>query len=224
MPKKRLPNHQDLLLLFESHTLAQLAEMFQVKENTVAQKIAEARRLRINPNPALEARRQQIQKMLQEGKSFSQMDRILNIRPSSVRSFAIHHGLYTPNTGLYAVGNPIGCPKCMSHPYARGLCRTCYLRFRHLKTKKFIDYPDQLLILDHPKFKVFYHSKIGYIIHCQFFDTTHLSRPNTLEQILLDQLQRQIHINLHNTVLELEYHLITQEDHDNKLPPSLNPD
>ena len=213
MPKKRLPNHQELLLLFESHTLAQLAEMFQVKENTVARKIAEARRLKLSPNPALEHRRQQVEKMLKEKKSFAQIGRILGIRDSSVRVFAIHHGLYTPNTGLYAVGNPIGCPKCLTHPYARGLCRTCYQRFRRLKTKKFIDYPDQLLILDHPNFKVFYQSKIGYTIHCQFFDTTHLSRPTTLEQILLDQLQRQILINLHNTALELEYNLITQEDH-----------
>jgi hypothetical protein len=212
MPKKRLPNHQELLLLFEAHTLAQLAEMFQVKENTVAKKIAEARRLRISPNPAQEVRRQQIQKMLQEGKSFSQIGRILKIKNTSVRAFAIRHDLYTPNTGLYAVGKPIGCPKCLTHPYARGLCRNCYERFRHLKTKKFIDYPDQLLILDHPKFKVFYHSKIGYIIHSQFFDTTHLSRPNTLEQVLLDQLQRQILSNLHNTALELEYNFITQEE------------
>ena len=103
----------------------------------------------------------------------------------------------------------------MSHPYARGLCRICYNRFYRRKAKKSIDYPDQLLILDHPKFKVFYQSKIGYIIHSQFFDTTHLSRPNTLEQVLLDQLHRQILINLHNTALELEYTLITQEDHDN---------
>jgi hypothetical protein len=212
MPKKRLPNHQELLRLFESHTLAQLAEMFQVKETTVAQKIAEARRLRISSNPAQEARRQQIQKMLQEGKSFSQIGRILKIRASSVRSFAICHGLYSPNTGLYAVGKPIGCPQCLTHPYARGLCRICYKRFRHLKTKKLIDYPDQLLILDHPKFKVFYHSKIGYIIHSQFFDTTHLSRPTTLEQVLLDQLQRQILSNLHNNALELEYTFITQEE------------
>src|SRR5687767_8247432 len=123
MPKKRLPNHQELLRLFESHTLAQLAEMFQVKENTVARKIAEARRLKISPNPALEHRRQQVEKMLKEKKSFAQIGRILGIRDSSVRVFAINHGLYTPNTGLYAVGNPIGCPKCLTHPYARGLCR-----------------------------------------------------------------------------------------------------
>jgi hypothetical protein len=75
-----------------------------------------------------------------------------------------------------------------------------------------VHYPDNLLILDHPQFKVFYQAKSGYTIHTQFLGTTHISKPTELERILLDQLHRQILQELDKAAIEKEYDLITQEE------------
>ena len=76
MPKKHLPPLPKLIELFETHSIAQLAEMFQVQENTIARKIAEARRLHLTSNPAQQQRLQQIEALLKEGKNFNQIGKI----------------------------------------------------------------------------------------------------------------------------------------------------
>jgi hypothetical protein len=205
------------MILFESHSIAQLATMFQVKESTIAKKIAQARRQKISANPIKEARRQQVEKMLKEGKTFEQIGRVLGITRSAARRFAITNGLYTPAAHQYVYGIPIGCRLCSLQPYARGLCKHCYARFQGRRQKKLVEYPTELLILEHPKFKVLYKAGHGYTIHTQFLDTVHISQPTELERILLDHLQRQILQELDEAALEAEYQMITspQENNDN---------
>jgi hypothetical protein len=203
MPKK-LPSLEKLMELFHDHSIQQLAEMFHVRESTVARKIAEARRLHISPNPLHQQRFNQIKSLLEEGKNFNQIGKILSIDPEAARRFATRHGLYTPSTNQYQFGIPIGCRLCVLRPHLRGLCYNCYFRWRNRRKK----YPnpdlDHLLILDHPKFKVHYHSRHGYTIHTTFFDTIHISRPTELERSLLDQLHRQLLITYDEANLKKE--------------------
>src|SRR5262245_6529348 len=198
MPKKRLPSLQKLMELFQTHTIQQLAERYQVKETTIARKIAEAKRLNIYTNPAKQQRNQQISQMLAEGKSFPQIAKILNYgSPSSLWAYAIRNSLYSPSSKQHAYSRPIGCRLCVLEPYLRGLCRQCHSRYHNRRAKKLVDYPDQLLILQHPKFTVYYEEKAHrYTIHTQFPDTSHISYPNELEKILLDHLHRQVLIDL----------------------------
>jgi hypothetical protein len=203
------------MILFENHSIAQLAHMFQVEETTIARKIAQARRQKISPNPIKEARRQQVEKMLKEGKSFEQIGRVLGITRSAARRFAITNGLYTPAAHQYAYGIPIGCRLCTLQPYARGLCKHCYVRFQGRRQKKLVDYPTELLILDHPKFKVLYHADHGYTIHTQLLDTVHITQPTELERILLDHLQRQILVDLDEAALKAKYQMMTSSQGNN---------
>ena len=198
MPQKRLPSLQKLMELFQNHTIPQLAERYQVKETTIARKIAEAKRLNIYTNPAKQYRNQQISQMLSEGKSFSQIAKILNYKhPTSLRAYATRNGLYSPSTKQHAYTRPIGCRLCVLEPYLRGLCRQCHSRYRDRRAKRLVDYPDKLLILQHPKFTVYYEEKAHrYTIHTQFLDTTHIYSPNDLEKILLDHLHRQVLIGI----------------------------
>jgi hypothetical protein len=192
MPKKRLPDHKTLLSLFQEHSVAQIAEMFEVTEKAVIRKIAEARHKRIILNPAQEERYNQIKTWLSEGKNFGQIGRLLNISRGAAREYAIQHGLYSPLTGELLYGLPINCPQCVLKPLARGLCKNCYKRFWRRRVKKLVDYHnDKLLILNHSHFKVFYKSKSGYEIHTPPFDAPQISRPTELEKFLLDYLQRE---------------------------------
>src|SRR5688572_19260429 len=121
MPRKRLPPLEKLMELFQTHSISQLAEMFQVTELTISRKIAEAKRQHIYSNPAKQQRNEQIKKMLAEGKNFPQIAKILGVRRDAVRNYAIRHGLYTPATGQHQYTIPIGCRLCVLVPYLRGL-------------------------------------------------------------------------------------------------------
>jgi hypothetical protein len=205
MPKKCLPSLQKLMELFQTHTIQQLADLYQVKETTIARKIAEAKRLKIYTNPAKQHRNQQISQMLAEGKSFPQIAKILNVKsPDSLRAYATRNGLYSPSTKQHAYTRPIGCRLCAIEPYLRGLCRQCHSRYHNRRAKKLVDYPDQLLILQHPKFTVYYEEKAHrYTIHTQLLDTIHISPPNELEKILLDHLHRQVLIGIDESARKL---------------------
>src|SRR5262245_11333313 len=124
MPK-RLPPDRDLILLFQNHSISELALMFQVKENTVARRLAQASHL--NHNPLFQERYEKIKAMLKEGKTYTKIGAILGISGSAVEAFAQRHGIkkYEVNFGLV-----IGCPNCPIQPYARGLCFLCYQRFK----------------------------------------------------------------------------------------------
>jgi hypothetical protein len=75
---------------------------------------------------------------------------------------------------------------------------------------------DQLVILDHPNYKVLYKARQGYLIQTKFFDTLHYSKPTHLEEILLDQLHRQHLIDLDETFLKQELEkALSQEEPDN---------
>lgn len=193
MPKEQLPDHKALLNLFQSHSVAEIAQMFGVSEKTVIEKIAEARHKRIVLNPVKEERYNQMKKWLAEGKNFTQIARLLNISPASARQYAIKHELHSPPTGELLYGLPISCRQCVVKPYCRGLCKPCYQRFRRRRARRLIDYHDEeLLILDHPRFKVFFKPNFGYEIQRQTSESVQTNRPTELEKILLDCLHREI--------------------------------
>ena len=203
MPRKRLPPLEKLMELFQAHSISQLAEMFQVTERTISRKIAEAKRQHIYSNPAKQQRNEQIKKMLAEGKNIPQIAKILGRHPDTIRSYAIRHDLYTPVSGRHQYSIPIGCRLCVLVPYQRGLCYQCYSRYRRRRVKKLVEYPDKLLILQHPDFTVFYEeASHRYTIHTQFFDTVHIYQPNPLEKILLDHLHREVLIQLDEAARE----------------------
>ena len=156
--------------------------------------------------------------MLKEGKTFEQIGRILGITRGAARTFAITNGLYTPAAHQYAYGIPIGCRLCTLQPYARGLCKHCYARFQRRRQKKLVDYPTELLILDHPKIKVLYTAGHGYTIHTKALDTVHITQPSELERLLLDHLQRHILQDLDEAALEAEYQMITTQQENNETP------
>src|SRR5262245_50179698 len=138
IPKKRLPNHKELLILFQEHSVAQIAQMFNVTEKAVIRKIAEARHKRISLNPVKEERCHQIKTLLSQGKSFTQIGRLLNISRTAARNYAIRHELYSPPSGEFLYGLPISCPQCVLKPHSRGLCRNCYKRFGRRRAKKLV--------------------------------------------------------------------------------------
>ena len=117
-----------------------------------------------------------------------------------------------PSANQYTFGIPIGCRLCVLRPHLRGLCYNCYFRFRNRRKK----YPnpnlDNLLILDHPNFKVFYQKSHGYTIHTTLFGALHISQPSELEKILLDQLHRQILINFDEANLKNEMERVLNAD------------
>lgn len=212
MPRKRLPEARELLQLYNDHSVDQLAEMFNVKPKTVIRKIAEARNQKINLDPKHEERCRQMKTLLAEGKTFTQIGKLLNITYSSAIAFAKRNGLYTPPTELN-FGLPIGCPNCLIAPKARGLCQNCYKRFRRRQKKNLVDYhPEGLLIFEHPNYKIFYTTLHGYQIHVQFLDTVHLDKPTPLEKILLDHLHRDLLIDLDKLALQKEMELAQEEN------------
>jgi hypothetical protein len=208
MPKKRLPDHKSLLRLFQEHSVAQIAQMFEVTEKAVIRKMAEARHKRIFLNPVQEERYHQMKRLLSEGKSFRQIGRVLNISYNAARGYAIRHDLYSPRSGALLYGLPIGCPQCVLKPCSRGLCKNCYARFSQRRAKGLVDYHnDKLLILDHPRFQVFYKPTSGYEIHTSPFDSLQISRPTELEEILLNHLQREVLAELDRVALQREFEL-----------------
>jgi transposase len=204
MTKKYLPKGRELLQLYQDHSVAQIAEMFNVQEKTVIQKIAEARNQKINLDPKHDERCHQIKTLLAEGKSFAQMAGILGLTRSSVVSFAKRNGLYNP-PGELNFGRPIGCPNCLTVPKARGLCHNCYRRFLRRQKKNLVDYHREgLLIFDHPDYKIYYTTLKGYEIHTPLLNTTHISKPSPLEKLLLDHLHRDVLMELDRLTLQKE--------------------
>jgi hypothetical protein len=201
----------------QDHLTIKHYELFLAAETAAEEdNLKDLARLSTHPNPVKEQRRQLIQKMLAEGKNFRQIGQILGIQANAVRQWAIKNNLYTPLSGQYAYGIPIGCRLRLIRPYMRGLCATCYQRFRERRRRNKLPSLDQLVILDHPNYKILYKAGQGYLIQTKFFDTLHYSKPTALEEILLDQLHRQHLIDLDETFLEQELEkALAQEEHDN---------
>jgi hypothetical protein len=157
-----------------------------------------------------------MKKLIQEGKNWRVIGDIVGLSRSGARQFAKRAGLYQP-PAEFAFGIPAGCcPQCLKNPYRHTFCYSCYHRFQRRRKKKLINYGDEhgrLLIFQHPEYTVYYSDATGYEIHSMFFNTVHISKPTSLEKILLDQFRHEILTNLDKLALQEETKVVNQETH-----------
>src|SRR5262245_15342874 len=95
--KKHLPkSDQALLTLYAEQSIAQIAADYNLTEQTVSRRIAKALLNSPNLDPKYLERRDQMKKLIQEGKNWRVIGNIIGLSSDAARQFAKRAGLYHP--------------------------------------------------------------------------------------------------------------------------------
>jgi hypothetical protein len=215
MPKK-LPKGADLLEEFKSLSIAQLAEKYNVKPETVQRKITALLASGENLTSEHQQKIEAIKQLRGEGKNWAQIAKILNVNQGSLYTFARTHGLHLVPTS-FALGIPIGCPKCITNPYSKNLCLTCHSRLNRRIQNKQIEIPREFVLVESEHYKVICtprRKQAKFTIYVSFLGTTIIQKPTPLETFLLNHLFRDFLINLDREALLKAYDALVSDEED----------
>lgn len=136
-PNRKLPELAVILELYKDHSLRQIARIYDCSIEAVAVQLRRTDAIEKKRETYREGKKKKLIRLRAKGKSFAEIARELRIGTYLCRVLAEEAGLAP---GPF---KPIGCSRCETDHYARGMCRLCYARSRRReltpKEKAFVE-------------------------------------------------------------------------------------